>query len=455
MYTLRAPADGFLAEKIPWLKLEADQSVMIVAVELKGLVDIQGTVLSREGLPVADALVDLHIFTDPKKTSYLTPSGIEAAGLPPPLQHPRLLASGHLGIMKGPVPDFPDTPAAAGPWAGLDPGGGEACPCMKHLQVSEHVLSSRSGPDGAFTVRADPDAPFHLTVTHPGFAPRKLENLDPGSLGPSGRITVTLDRGMDLPGRIVDMAGRPPADARLWMDMESFNIVADVAVEADGTFLVEQASGLVALHASAPGFTTEILRVDTADHDPAELLEIVLVPDEETLTGRVLDERGFPVEAARVSVHMADAHEADRGRTALTDPDGVFTFVTLPPGLWRLVVDHPAYMTLSRTVEAWEGEEEFSLVEPGGICGTVTDDRTYMPADEFTLTLRSENAGTLSAGFSGGVYSWTDLPAGKAVLEVTAQGYEPQQREVSVPAGDTKHECTITDVDFWILTSEM
>jgi hypothetical protein len=454
-YTLTAAADGFLAEKIPWLGLEADQNVLVVAVELKRLVDIQGSVISRDGQPVADAHVDLHIVVDPKKTSYLVPSGIEAAGLPPPVSHPRLIASGHLGIMKGPVPDFPDAPAAAGPRSGLGPEALEAsCSCMKRLQVSERVLSSRSGPDGAFSVSADPDAPFNLTVTHPGFAPQRLENLSPGSLGPDGRLTVTLDRGMELRGRIVDLGGRPPPDARLWMDMESFNIVADVAVEPDGSFLVEQTSGLVALHASAPGFSTEILRVDTAGHDPAEILKIVLVSDDKVLKGRVVDERGFPIGDARVSVTMAEPEGLDAGRTALSDADGVFSFVTLPPGPWRLAIDHAAYMTLEETVAAWEGEEEFALIEPGGICGTVTDDRTYMPADEFTLTLTSEKSITRSASFSGGSYAWTDVPAGRAVVEVKAPGYEPQERELSIPAGESKHECTLTDVDFWILPSE-
>jgi len=450
-YTLTAAADGFLTEKIPWLRLEEGQDVMTVAVELKRLVAVPGRVLSPEGLPLEGAQVDLHLFVDPKKTSYMTPSAIEAVDIPEPVSHPRLIASGHLGIMKGPVPDFPDVPTPTGP-SGLGPGGHEeACACMKGLQVSERVLSARSGPDGAFSVSADPDAPFNLVVTHPGYAPQKLENVSLKSLGPDGKLAVTLDRGMALRGRIVDLEGKAPADARLWMDLEDFNIVADLSVEFDGTFLVEGASGLVALHGSAPGFSTEILRVDTARHDPAETLEIVLVPDEALLTGRVVDDRGFSVEGAKVTVRMADPDGLDTGRTAFSDSDGVFTFVILPPGLWTLVVDHPQYATLRETVEAWEGEEEFSLIPPGGLCGTVTDDRTYMPAGDFRLTLKSDKGLTLKADFPGGSYAWTDLPAGRALLTVTAQGYESQERELTVPAGESKHECTLTDVDFWIL----
>ena len=450
-YILTVARSGYRTEKLPWLVLAPQAPVAAVSVELRPLVKITGSVLDETGRPVPGAALDVYRTEDTTKKNLLSASSFQNIELPPPVTHPRLIASGHLGILKGPVPDFPDTPSSGAATEPLARAGDEDCPCMASMRESEAPASTTTDAAGLFTLLVDPAAAFHLVVSHPAYAPKKLEGLDPAAAGKSGNLVVTLEAGRELQGRLVDLAGLAPAGAQLWMDMEDFFIIADVAVEADGTFVLPRAAGTVALHANAPGFSPEIKRFVAEAVPQGQVVEITLVPEELTLAGRVVDWRGYPIEGAAVLVRMAKKDQSAATREAVSDADGMFGFAVLPPGEWLITIDHPSFFTLEQRVCEWEGEKEFALLAAGGLCGNVLDDRTYLAAPAFSLSLASEKGASLAGDFSGGTYHWTDLPAGRGTLTITAEGYAPQTRDIDIPPAEIKGQCTAQDVDFWLV----
>jgi hypothetical protein len=450
-YILTVARSGFRTERLPWLVLGPKTPVAAVTVELRPLVKIAGSVLDTDGRPVPGAALDVYRTEDTKKKNLLSASSFQNIELPPPVTHPRLIASGHLGILKGPVPDFPDTPSAGAATEPLARAGEEECPCMASLRESEAPVSTTTDAAGLFTLLVDPSASFHLVVSHPGYAPRKLEGLDPAGTAKGGNLIVTLEAGREIQGRLADLAGLPPAGAQLWMDMEDFFIIADVPVEADGSFVLPRAAGTVALHANAPGFSPEIKRIVVEAVPQGQAVEITLVPEELTLAGRVVDWRGYPIEGAAVLVRMATKDQSAAARKAVSDADGMFGFAVLPPGEWLITIDHPSCFTLEQRVIEWEGEKEFALLAAGGLCGTVLDDRTYLAAPAFSLSLASDKNVSAAGDFSGGTYRWTDLPAGRGTLTITAEGYAPQTRDIDIPPAEIKGQCTAQDVDFWLV----
>ena len=451
-YSVTASRPGHKTERIPRIKIARDTAAPSIAIELKKLTHVKGTVLTGDGAPVAGAWLMIRQAESSKKSG---PSliSLQDVDLPPPEDHPRLISSGHLGILKGPIPDFPyaegTAAAPVGRAADIRPG----CGCMQQEEADRTAVS---GASGSFTLGVDPDMPFDLTVSHRDYAPQKLVGLQPPAPGGDGEggLVIKLGQGRDVHGRITTLGGDPPGNPILWLEMSEFNIVSDIPVASDGSFVIPHAAGALVLNVTAPGFAHERKKITAEKIGPGEVISITLVSDDEIMTGRVVDRRGFPVEGASVLLEPAGSEAGGARRTSRSDSDGVFSFVTLPPGDWRITIDHASYFTLNRTVDAWEEEEEFALLFPGGIAGSVTDDLTYLPVEKFTLTLRCGESLEKSAGFSNGSYVWPDLPAGPFRLEIEAPGYVGQTKDITLPSAEDKLEITLEGVDFWLMPSD-
>ena len=451
-YSVTASLAAHKTERIPRIAIARDTAAPSIAIELKKLTQIKGTVLTEAGAPVAGASLMIRQAESLKKKG---PSliSLQDVDLPPPADHPRLISSGHLGILNGPIPDFPyaeeTAPASAARETDIRPG----CGCMNLAAARRTAVSDVSG---SFALSVDPDLPFDMTVSHPDYAPQKLIGIQPKAPGRDGEkgLVIELGQGRDIHGRITTLGGLPPENPLLWLEMGEFNIVSDIPVAGDGTFLIPHAAGALVINVTAPGFAHERKKITAEKIGPDEAITITLVPDEEIITGRVVDRRGFPVEGASVLLEPAGPGTGGAMRTARSDSDGVFSFVTLPPGAWKITIDHSAYFTLLETFDPWEGEREFALLDPGGIAGSVTDDLTYLPVDTFTLTMRSGDLLEKSEDFSGGSFAWPDLPAGPCRLEIKAPGYVGRTVDITVPPAEDKLEITLESMDFWLMPAD-
>jgi len=460
-YTLTVARSGLGRMRLASLRVDGETPALAVKVELSATTLVAGRVVSPEGDPVAGARVAVAQAIGKAKAAPPSPVSFDDVELPPPLTSPRLIPSGHLGVMKGPIPDFPASapqaplPPDAAPLAAQEERQADAeaaCPCM--AQAGGAWGSGRpvlSGPDGAFTLDARPGAPLTLVVQHPDFAPRTVALEKPGAAAQGGPVEIVLARGFDLAGRIVDEEGRPVPGATLWVDRPESGIVAAAPVAPDGSFVVAHAAGTVVLGAQAEGFSLLRWKAQLAGAPPPAPVTLVLTAADKLVYGSVVDERGFPVVGATAKVEASDGAGGVAARAAVSDGDGVFSFATLPPGAWKVTIRHASRATLATTKEGWEGQEEFVLAPPGGVSGKVTDERTYLPVARFTVTFTSASGATKKAAFDAGVFALADLPAGQGAIAVAADGYAPQERAVSLPPAGETGEISLEDEDFWLL----
>ncbi|HEU4417578.1 MAG TPA: sigma-70 family RNA polymerase sigma factor, partial [Planctomycetota bacterium] len=168
--------------------------------------------------------------------------------------------------------------------------------------------------------------------------------------------TITLDRGTDVRGRVVDLHERPVAGATVWMSViEKSDDSEPVAVTGpDGAFAIHGVGVNFVVTASAPG-------LGCAKEAWVGKKEIVLTlrPVPGTVIGTVLDPSGAPVIGARVLLgvtrsprggeHKRFSSFAISGqdlwpsRFLRTDAEGRFRSDGLPPIRWPLWVGAPGF----------------------------------------------------------------------------------------------------------------
>jgi protocatechuate 3,4-dioxygenase beta subunit len=232
--------------------------------------------------------------------------------------------------------------------------------------------SAVAGPDGGFTIGGLPSGPVQLAACHIGSFPQKTFWGDV----PPEPVAITLDLASRLTGTVVDPEGRPVAKARVLAIRPAFhegqgdalaaldhppcgNGEETVLTDAEGRFTVAPLEpDLYILSVEADGFLprriadTEVRREGQAD------LAIALERGA-SLSGRVTDPRGEPIEGASISGSEAiDTHVE-------TDADGRYRIEGIETGTVNLSVSHPGFEIGSPNVEIAAGENTFDVqLEP-------------------------------------------------------------------------------------------
>jgi protocatechuate 3,4-dioxygenase beta subunit len=112
----------------------------------------------------------------------------------------------------------------------VDKDGGEP---IAEASVRIRRSSARTGPDGRFTLAVEPGE-WRLEADAPG---RKRTVL-PLSVGPAGLsdVRVEMERGVELRGRVVDIAGRPAPNLEVVAADAMGDFAGSVYTLADGSF---------------------------------------------------------------------------------------------------------------------------------------------------------------------------------------------------------------------------
>lgn len=201
------------------------------------------------------------------------------------------------------------------------------------------------------------------------------------------RTTITLGKGVDVHGRVVDLDERPIAGATVWMSVASFTDDSEpVAVTgSDGAFSIRDAGASFTISASAPGFgCAKVLWVG----DPQTVLTLRPAPG--VVVGLVVDAEGRPVAGARVLLGTTLSNGGKHGRVAgqisgqdlwpsrflRTDDDGRFRCEGMPAIRWPLWVGAPGFAAAWREVEVRADaptEVTVRLTQGGTVRGRITD----------------------------------------------------------------------------------
>jgi protocatechuate 3,4-dioxygenase beta subunit len=211
----------------------------------------------------------------------------------------------------------------------------------------------RSGADGKFQLTGlDRSEPFTLVAAHADYVATTLAKVQPGTLD----LRVVLRAGAQVRGEVVRARDGAPVTALSLTLLTSFMGMMEVpqseqkVTVADGRFALRRLMpGKFTLRISAAGFTDHDAKVDLQPDTDLDLGRIEL-QDPARIAGRVVDRDGRGVAGATVRVRkggLADNEimAAMRGGTdgARSLADGTFTIDAVPAGKAQLRANAAGY----------------------------------------------------------------------------------------------------------------
>ncbi len=451
---LQAAAPGYFRQ---WLQL-SDTVELEPVLALEPSAAVAGRVVDSAGEPVAGATVAAHVspvdraamrlayrqreeavtddtgrfrlgglVPDTPLTLVATRDGFAPARLDQPALAPRetrrgveLELSGGVGL-SGVV--LGDGEPAAGAELSLErePQGSTPWAMMAAEAAAAPPLAGSTAADGSFTFANLAEASYRLTVKAPGFAPLVMPGIEVGDSG-TALGTLTLERGVEIRGAVVDADGRGlgGAELRVVARQSGFTMgrgygsaAPPAAVTAaDGSFRLadRQRGERVDIQASLEGYASA-----AASGVPAPNPEEVRIVLEQvaTITGEVVGPDGSPVASAQVSAMVEVGSVSGAGAVYFsdqsmahdrTDEAGRFELGSVPPGKVRV----------SASAQGWLRAEDrlVDLVPGGGL-------------EDLRLVLRR------GATVTGQVSDADGLPADGVMVRVEER---PRMMMVSRPA---------------------
>jgi protocatechuate 3,4-dioxygenase beta subunit len=324
--SLYVEADGYVTAG-PLRQGSGDPSM---TVRLGRASTIEGRVVDARGMPVEAALV--RAFGEEQ------------------MRGATLGTTESLGVTSGPVP-----PISVGTSGAL-----------------AYVSQVETGRDGRFRLSNLRPGPYRIVASHDDFAPAESERLQLQAGAARADIELVMRPGAELAGRVVDERGDGLEGIPVELRVGAEGLPRMSVTATDGSFSFRGVRGEVSV--TALPYDLPPVREDVAmGEDALVTVELALSNTLYTLRGRVVDERGFGVGGALVSVSSKSAKSPVR-RSAKSDPDGTFSVPALPEPPFELDAAHPAFS--STQIDPVDSIEDVRVVMSAGVTllGEVLDD---------------------------------------------------------------------------------
>lgn len=302
-----------------------------------------------------------------------------------------------------------------------------------------------SDKSGSFVYPALESGTFRLNVTHSDFLPGWSDIFTMDETPKSG-LTIKLEKGASIEGRVVKADGSPAARAVVRVNAVSQEVrgagVQEIIADAAGTFRL---SGLprARMHvvASDGSSSSENIAIDL-DGGDARNLEIRLQLDG-MITGVVTNRFGAAIENAQV-VCIGMPRGAVGTRPVLpetTDAHGRFTCSALAPGQHFLTATRPypnnnqspAQRSISTSVMTGARDVRLVLPDDGTIVGRVSISGQTL--SQFSIALDS-GAAPRMFNSADGSFTLDGLAPGSYSLQIAGPSFS-RKLDVTVPEGDT------------------
>lgn len=300
------------------------------------------------------------------------------------------------------------------------------------------VVTASTGPDGNATLTPVVRGHWNVIARAPGHARAHgavIVGAEPIA------ITLALDRGVAVHGRVLDSQGGPIAGARVWA-VSSSDWTDGVSPErdgvsagSDGRFVLDGVgAGAYRLrgraHGYAPGSSADLIVGDAA----VEPVTITL-PDAATLRGRVEYGDGKPAAGAAVRVYLPGGHQP----VTHAGDDGRFVIADLPRNTVSVAAEGQGASCWSQAVSLEGGDAEVTLRLDltDAVAGVVVDSSgTPIEAAQVEVSLVRDGSRFVRGELTDGAGSFriAGLPQGEYEVVATRPGIAPAPSDQRIRA---------------------
>jgi hypothetical protein len=331
----------------------------------------------------------------------------------------------NLGITQGAVPPIPTGATIPAPQAAAEPDN-------SGVDVAAGLFSDASG---AFRIEKVAPGNLQVIARADGYAPAISKTMILRAGGTLEDIVLTLPRGGSIEGRLLDYRGFPVGNVRIELRGDRDKLARFQMSGADGTFRFPGVWGAMILSAHPLGrspTSTKVL-VSMRKEYPVEL---VLQNQINVLSGRVVDERSFPV--AEVGIRVVPiSGEMFSATFSRSRADGTFSLTGLPDPPYKLVAEHPGYAQTTMASVAATSKKELSVtLRKGGIItGQVSDQWSRKPIASAQVTLTDQTGGFVQKTFSAksGNFEYQNVAPGNYFLVADKTDYVSTRKSAIVP----------------------
>jgi hypothetical protein len=380
---------------------------------------VDGASIVVVGTDFAGAPID----EDPRRTRFREAHFAATLGGPAPLVR-ALLPGGELGVMPGPVPPIPHAASVAPP--AVAPLGGAVAAAPPEPWVTRADGTFRAAPVSPGRVRA--------LVRHPQFTDAMSDVVTLRS-GGTAKVDVVMHAGGTLEGRVVDARGAGIGGVRVLLAAVRGAMDRATRTGTDGSF---------AFAAVPDEVTVSVARED--DPEPVARLTVT-VPDGErravTLTlpeprpaldARVVDDRGYPVDAAQLGAQSLEP-SAPLRVTAFTNGRGEARIPSARGLPLRVEVRAPGRAPKIVVVDAEAAGLMVTLAPAESARGEVRQARGRGdPIADAEIVMYTELGARRTRTDRDGAFTIAELAPGAARLRVRAAGYAPKELDVTIDA---------------------
>jgi protocatechuate 3,4-dioxygenase beta subunit len=382
-HSLHVEADGYVAAG-PLRYRESDSPILV---RLDAAAAIEGRIVDERGRPIGGARVGA------------LGAALEGASF----AH----GANGLGVTSGPVP-----PISA-------------------LGSAQQALTGQTvtRPDGTFSIVGLRPGTYDLDVLHEDYAPAQVGPFQVGAAKTRSIPEITLQRGAELAGRVVDARGSGLEGIPVELRSTKERIPRLAVTSSDGSFTFRGVRGNVSVTALPYELPPARATIDVED-DALVRVELELSSGLRTLRGRVVDESGFGVSGALLTVSSNNPKTPVR-RSTKSDQDGSFSVPALPEPPYSLRAEHPSFSStrLSEILRL----DDIRVVMTAGVTllGKVLDDWSGEGLPDAEVDLRGP-ARTDGKTRADGTFVLERVPTGVYDVAVAHPEFETQRSRVVV-----------------------
>jgi hypothetical protein len=366
-------------------------------IELDGEAAISGSVVDEFGRPVAGALLSVSTHE----------------GLPVQLERPQPAAGlgkiGELGVTQGPVPRIP---LASSGLAALG------------------TLASQSDAQGKFRITGLNPTPVLLSAARAGYAGGSIEVNDLAPHAERKNVRVVLREAGTVEGRVRDVDGRPLPGLYISARAES-GAEQSAVTDAAGRFTLPDLLGNVTVEAAWRGGPALTCRLQVAPRSAGHC-DLVLGTKLHELVVRVVDEYGFGLEGAQISVASKVGY---RAATQVSRRDGGATLRELPDPPYRVEARLRGFLPAQADLSEIPKELRLRMTRAASLAGVVTDSLGRAVPGAFVST--DEGDATTESDAHGNFLLTGVTPGALSLWAAHASAGEGSSQEVRARAGQT------------------